>query len=227
MAKTTPNLGFYEKEPLVDGSDVFNIQTMINNNLDKLDHLLAVLAGNKTLANYVTQRLESYVAVGEKGSANGVATLNQSGRVPESQLPDLSYIPLNQKGVSYGVATLDSNGKLPDAQAPMRIRSKMYTGTGTLSHSIFFEEGFVPKILFLVAPRGCATCCIKKDSTSGITVALFSTTMATDPSQNQAYYLPLFYEPENIFSVRIWAQTDSAEYAFNKSGTRYQVTAIG
>lgn len=37
MAGTTTNLGLYFKDPLTDGNDTFNIQTMLNDNWNKLD----------------------------------------------------------------------------------------------------------------------------------------------------------------------------------------------
>ena len=41
MSKVTPNLGLYEVDPTTDGSLTFNIQTMINDNLDLLDAAVA------------------------------------------------------------------------------------------------------------------------------------------------------------------------------------------
>lgn len=37
MASNTPNLNLYKKDPLTDGNDTFNIQTMLNGNWDKVD----------------------------------------------------------------------------------------------------------------------------------------------------------------------------------------------
>lgn len=37
MAGYTDNLGLYKKDPVADGADTFNIQTMMNDNWDKLD----------------------------------------------------------------------------------------------------------------------------------------------------------------------------------------------
>ncbi|WP_374334443.1 hypothetical protein [Leeia sp.] len=84
------------------------------------------------------------VAVAEKGAANGVATLDASGKVPASQLPgasvsvewgniaskpstfppsahvhsaaDVGAVALAEKGAASGVATLDASGKVPKAQ---------------------------------------------------------------------------------------------------------------
>lgn len=37
MASNTPNLGLLKKDPATDGNDTFNIQTMMNDNWDKID----------------------------------------------------------------------------------------------------------------------------------------------------------------------------------------------
>lgn len=43
MSTYTPNLNLLEKNPQTEGSDVFNIQTMLNDNWDKLDSFFALL----------------------------------------------------------------------------------------------------------------------------------------------------------------------------------------
>ena len=47
-----------------------------------------------------------------KGEPNGLASLDEEGRVPYTQLPSLDYIPTSQKDNPNGVATLDSNARL-------------------------------------------------------------------------------------------------------------------
>lgn len=46
------------------------------------------------------------------------ADLDESGKLSESQLPDMSYIPTSQKGAAGGVASLGTDGKVPTAQLP-------------------------------------------------------------------------------------------------------------
>lgn len=46
------------------------------------------------------------------------ADLDDTGKVPASQIPALDYVPNTQKGVAGGVATLNGNGKVPIAQIP-------------------------------------------------------------------------------------------------------------
>ena len=69
------------------------------------------------MADDVTMLGDDYVNKDMIGVANGVASLNNSGKVPNYQLPDMNYIPTSQKGVANGVATLDGNGKVAANQA--------------------------------------------------------------------------------------------------------------
>lgn len=59
MAKYTPNLGLYEKEA-TDGSDTFNIQTMLNNNFDKIDENVALKTELVEMKNQVNDNLLSH-----------------------------------------------------------------------------------------------------------------------------------------------------------------------
>uniref|UniRef100_A0A7U4DJY9 Tail fiber repeat 2 protein n=1 Tax=Geobacillus sp. (strain Y4.1MC1) TaxID=581103 RepID=A0A7U4DJY9_GEOS0 len=43
MASNTPRLGLYKKDPVADANDTFNIQTMLNDNWDKIDSKVATL----------------------------------------------------------------------------------------------------------------------------------------------------------------------------------------
>lgn len=79
----------------------------------------------------------------QKGKPNGVAGLNESGKVPSGQLPAMDYVPTSrkvngkaltaditlsaadtgaiqvaEKGAAGGVATLDDSGKVPREQLP-------------------------------------------------------------------------------------------------------------
>ncbi|MED4922891.1 phage tail protein [Anoxybacillus geothermalis] len=70
MASNTPRLGLYKKDPVADRNDTFNIQTMLNDNWDRID--------------------QGVVLETEKGVPNGVATLGPDGKVPTAQLPSAS-----------------------------------------------------------------------------------------------------------------------------------------
>ena len=50
MASYTPNLNLLMKDPVADGADTFNIETMLNQNWEKIDRqvLLAMTPGRPT-----------------------------------------------------------------------------------------------------------------------------------------------------------------------------------
>ena len=52
------------------------------------------------------------------GVPNGIAGLDENGKVPASQLPEMDYISSDEKGKENGVATLGADGKLSDGQVP-------------------------------------------------------------------------------------------------------------
>ena len=58
MATNTPNLNLYKKDPVTDGEDVFNIETMLNENWDKIDTAVNNKAP-KTVASASTNGLMS------------------------------------------------------------------------------------------------------------------------------------------------------------------------
>lgn len=55
------------------------------------------------------------------GKNNGIASLDSTGKVPASQLPDMDYIPTAEKGTALGVAELDSTGRVPSSQLPSYV----------------------------------------------------------------------------------------------------------
>ena len=46
------------------------------------------------------------------------AALNEGGKVPEEQLPEMDYVPNSEKAKAGGVATLNEKGKVPSGQLP-------------------------------------------------------------------------------------------------------------
>lgn len=49
--------------------------------------------------------------------------LDETGKIPQDQLPELDFIPNDEKGQPNGVATLDENGKVLKSQLPDGILS--------------------------------------------------------------------------------------------------------
>lgn len=76
----------------------------------------------------------NFISNAQKGVANGVATLDENGKVPTSELPAMNYIPTSEKGVASGVATLDAQGKVPAGELPI--------ATSTTIGAIRTEAGY-------------------------------------------------------------------------------------
>lgn len=240
MAGNTQNLGLYYKEPIKDGNDTFNIQTMLNDNWNKLDAILGVLSQNKLLADYITERLNSYVNTSEKGAANGVATLGEDSKVPESQLPDMDYVKSSEKGAANGVATLDSDGNVSEDQLSIKIKKITYTGTGKYgsngsNQTIIGIDGFIPKLVVISNGYDVALIPIINVSggaTKGICFSLLSESV--NFKDNSYAMTPIYAKLLTAFypSVKLYLYTNvtdrnQAACQMNASGTEYTVIAIG
>lgn len=97
------------------------------------------------------------------------ADLDESGKLKESQLPNLSYIPASQKGVAGGVASLDSDGKVPSGQLPaMDYIPTSQKGTaggvaslgsdGKIPDSQLGTVGVPPQIIATIPSGSSVTC---------------------------------------------------------------------
>lgn len=78
----------------------------------------SIAVANATTVDITIPSLDTFIPTTQKGQAGGVATLDSSGKVPASQLPEMDYIPSGEKGKKNGVATLGADGKLTDGQVP-------------------------------------------------------------------------------------------------------------
>lgn len=85
-------------------------------------------AANSVDASYL-------IPLAQKGAANGVASLDSSGKVPSGQLPSMDYIPTSQKGAANGVAPLTGNSKIDGAYLPELSSSVNSTSTTTPANS--------------------------------------------------------------------------------------------
>lgn len=242
MAGNTQNLGLFYKEPIKDGNETFNIQTMLNDNWNKLDAILGVLSQNKLLADYITERLNSYVNTSEKGAANGVATLGEDSKVPANQLPDMDYVKSSEKGAANGVATLGSDGKVPTIQLPsvnsFKIELTSYTGSGTSGERGKTSIGpfsFEPKIVFVSSRLTTAFFPIWRTSgAEGQTIVHFPYEMSVNPGDNKSYHIPISYnivkKPNKYYYLQafnVLNGDDAAYFQFNDSTNVYTAIAIG
>jgi phage-related minor tail protein len=114
LANNTPRLNLYKKDPVADANDTFNIQTMLNDNWDRID--------------------ANVVLVSEKGAPNGVATLGPDGKVPASQLnvsTTASAITIADSGGYYTGADVES-ALQEIGQAFNAVRGDLITTVNTI-----------------------------------------------------------------------------------------------
>lgn len=237
MAGNTKNLGLYFKDPLEDGNDTFNIQTMLNDNWNKLDYVLTGLSSDTNLTRFIIHKLLNYVRDSEKGAADGVATLGSDSKVPSSQLPDMDYIPTSAKGAANGVATLGPDGIIPSDQVGMRIERVTYTGTGKTGTNVSYQTqipvSFMPKVVIIYdrAHIGYAVLVYPDGVTSSIYgAATWVNTISSTISENVGITARILYNVVNVgstYKIRIGTDLGDAKYQFNEEGTEYTAIVIG
>ena len=93
------------------------IPTVADTRIEKYIYC-SIAVANATTVDITIPSSDTYIPVSEKGAAGGVATLDNGGKVPMEQLPEMDFIPDSEKGKANGVATLGTDGKLTDAQVP-------------------------------------------------------------------------------------------------------------
>ena len=100
MASYTEHLELLKKDPVADGADTFNIQTMLNDNWDKIDD-----------------------AVSKK------ADLGEGGKIPASQLPEMNYDPAGSAAAVQTSLTAHINNKNnPHGVTPAQIGAQTALG---------------------------------------------------------------------------------------------------
>jgi hypothetical protein len=60
VASNTPRLNLYKKDPVADANDTFNIQTMLNDNWDRIDQNAETIAGAQAKVNQAEQNAKTY-----------------------------------------------------------------------------------------------------------------------------------------------------------------------
>ena len=133
MASNTTRLNLLKKNVSTDGNDTFNIQTMLNDNWDKIDAKVATLGADGKVPTAQLPSL-NYVPTSEKGAINGVATLGTDGKVPASQLnvsSNASGVSITDAGNYYTSANVE--GALQElGQAFSGARGSLITSTNGL-----------------------------------------------------------------------------------------------
>lgn len=119
---STKKVDSYSKKIVIENTDLLMLVsngTVYNINAQDLLDYIKVHPDISNL--YITkeelsQELYQKLDKTQKGTANGVASLDENGKVPSSQLDLTSKIDKTEKGAINGVATLNQNGKVPVGQ---------------------------------------------------------------------------------------------------------------
>lgn len=93
-------------------------------------------------ADPITAASIGAISSSEKGQANGLASLDGSGKIPASQVPEaasIGVVPATEKGAANGVATLDASGKIPTSQLPA-MSSIVVQATAPTNTSMFWID---------------------------------------------------------------------------------------
>nr|WP_145160882.1 tail fiber protein [Paenibacillus terrae] len=149
MSSNTPNLGLLKKDPMTDGNETFNIQTMLNDNWDKIDDKVGqmsdelgnitipdaslTVAGKTMLSNSITGTREN-VAATEK--AVKLALDKSLSSVPDASLTVAGKTMLSNaiNGTRQNVAATEYAVKT----AMESVKVENYDGTegGTLLYRV-------------------------------------------------------------------------------------------
>ena len=94
------------------------LETMVVSASYSNGNLTLTLQSGQTLTVDISDIVYGLVNSDELGTPGGVAQLDENGKVPAEQLPEMDYIPNDEKGAANGVAQLNSSGKVPSTQLP-------------------------------------------------------------------------------------------------------------
>lgn len=93
------------------------IPTVTDQRIEKYIYVSMALANAASVTVEIPQS-DTFIPSSEKGQPDGVASLDETGKVPAAQLPDMDYIPNREKGAAGGVAPLGDDSKVPEQYLP-------------------------------------------------------------------------------------------------------------
>ncbi len=127
MPKETPNLNLYKIDPETDGEMSFNVETMLNENWDKVDEGFQELKENLTAQRTDYVRQPAYAVTGGTGNAYTVSTTP----APTAYVDGMGVI-IRANRANTGAATLNWNGlgaiPIVDAKGRALIADKIPNG---------------------------------------------------------------------------------------------------
>ncbi|MFX3636272.1 MAG: hypothetical protein ACE3L7_29800 [Candidatus Pristimantibacillus sp.] len=107
MATNTPNLGLLKKNPATDGNETFNIETMLNNNWDKIDTVVGDMQDVPTASKDVSGAIKELFTNVVNGKNELVGAIND---MEGSADPDDTFAQLAAaiRAIETGVDTEDA-----------------------------------------------------------------------------------------------------------------------
>jgi hypothetical protein len=123
MASTTTRLKLYKRDPVADANTNFNLKTMINDNLDLIDALVALKSETLTPTE-IQAKIDAAISALVTGAPTTLDTLNELAAALGDD-PNFATTVTNliagkisstEKGKANGVATLGADGKVPASQ---------------------------------------------------------------------------------------------------------------
>lgn len=118
-------LGIYVTHPDFEGEQLYFVAECDINNPDIIPlpsvtpatmYYSLYMVHENTSNVTITVSTAGVVTIDMINKPGGVAGLDSSGKVYDSQLPPMDYIPNSARGVPGGVATLDDDGKVLESQ---------------------------------------------------------------------------------------------------------------
>ncbi|MFX3631842.1 MAG: hypothetical protein ACE3L7_07155 [Candidatus Pristimantibacillus sp.] len=113
MASNTTNLGLLKKDPIADGNDTFNIDTMLNENWDKLDGAVGDMATVPTTAKDAAGAITELFTNVSNGKLVVAAAITDMG-VPASGSDTFGQLADKIGDISTGTDTSDATAVAAD-----------------------------------------------------------------------------------------------------------------
>lgn len=170
MSSNTPNLGLLKKDPMVDGNETFNIETMLNENWDKVDEAVGqvreeldnvtvmvpdaslITKGITQLSNATNSTSESMAATPravkdayDRGSVGVTAAAAAQARADAAETPAGAQAKANAaetNAKTYAENYTKQNSALAGWSAGYRSAKHIVSGDLNLIYDTGFYDGF-------------------------------------------------------------------------------------
>lgn len=140
MASNTPNLNLLKKDPVTDGNDTFNIQTMLNDNWDKIDEAIGDVREELQDINIPPASLTEAGIVQLSNSTSGTREDVAATELAVKTTYDAA-VAAQTTANSANLAAAAAQAKADAAETPSGAQAKVNTAVGTLSNLLTSAKG--------------------------------------------------------------------------------------